>query len=580
MLLPFLQTRPLLVHILAAALICPVAMAKTRDERLRDERIRAATAVSPSQQSSPARKPTAATKRSARASAQPKAPDHRSLIADPAELLARVPSSGPLNEEHLILLAIANSPRLQAFRAKIADAVADRRSLQDLRNPELRLGYGSQDDDFVRDPYIDTTLKSDTLIGPTGPIGPYREIERIVTPHGTYEDSTVNEYFHTGIINPDDPLAPDRELISTGYERDTSTRINGGDQQFSALLRFQMPHPWQKKARLQRASAEVMIAEADYLEDEDKLVREVRGLAQDIGVLNSTLNSQKKRRQNFTSLRAEMEGAGLAEFAEDVFRARLEMDKVYDSMREVSSDIDRTSALLAKLCGLESTSRIRIGGIITRRVVDLATLDPAYLLEMAILYRADMVESRGHLEVAKAYVAEADAAKIPWASFIDAGWSQQRREAHSGTQEEWMVRLAFDFPLWEWTGINKRKKEYRNAAAAWELQWEKQLAVVRAEVNLALDRLRKSSASLREYESHVRRTQREVSEDLKKVDSAAAGLAGYAKGKRFKYDAEDGVQRNEITRYQAYADYNKALMGLEDAVGIRVERILNGWRDK
>ena len=576
---PFLQTRPL-IHILAAALICPLAMAKTRDERLRDERLKAAAAASASKQGSPVEKAAAATKHSAPASAQPKKQDHRSLIADPAELLARVPSSGPLNEEHLILLAIANSPRLQALRAEISGKVADRRAIQDLRNPELRLGYGSQDDNFVRDPYTDTTLKSDTEFGPTGPIGPYREIERLVTPHGKYEDSVVNEYFHSGIINPDDPLAPDRELISTGYERDTSTRINGGDQQFSALLRFQMPHPWQKKARLQRASAEIMIAEAEYLGDEDKLVREVRDLAQEIGILNSTLTAQKKRRQNFTSLRAEMEGAGLAEFAEDVFRARLEMDKVYNDMRKVSSDIDRTSALLARLCGLESTSRIRINGLITRRVVDLATLDSSYLLEMAILYRADMVKSRGQLEVAKAYVAEADAAKIPWASFIDAGWSQQRREANSGTQEEWMVRLAFDFPLWEWTGINKRKKDYKKAAADWELQWEKQLAVVRAEVNLALDRLRKSSASLSEYESHVRTTQREVSEDLKKVESAAAGLAGYAKGKRFKYDAEDGIQRNEITRIQAYADYNKALMGLEDAIGVRVERILNGWRDK
>jgi hypothetical protein len=44
--------------------------------------------------------------------------------------------------------------------------------------------------------------------------------------------------------------------------------------------------------------------------------------------------------------------------------------------------------------------------------------------------------------------------------------------------------------------------------------------------------------------------------------------------------ADDLNQQLEIGRYEAYSDYNKALMALEDAIGVRLEKVLRGWREK
>ncbi len=644
---PSLLIRPL-VHLVAAAVLCPVAFAKPKSSPPKQAQTvkqtlplkqapltkkPAITAAAPvTKKTAPARPQKPARQTQGDAPPQRQVPDHRSLIVEPSELLARVPASGPLTEEHLILLAIAKDPRLAARRAAIASAVAKRREQQDWENPELRLSYGSQDDDFIRDPYteritetstdeVEVTKGSDSLTSMAGrgetyygdtivdvkdltttTTNRYSVIERRVIPRSdggedvidtiikdSRDETTAGTRKRTTVTDDvvetrEDAVAENiTRGLKTGSTFTKSTAGPGGSnkqESFSALVRFQMPHPWQKKARVQRASAEIMLAEAQYLADEDKLVREVRDLFQTLGVMESTDSAQHKRRQNYTSLLAEMEGFGVPEFASDALRARLEMDKVYDDMRENESDIDRIRAGLAMLCGLKQTTRIRSGGLITRRVVDLTTLDPAYLAGMAMLYRADAVESRGRLEIAKAYLAEADAAKIPWATFIDAGWSRQWRDNHSGNEDEWMVRLGIEVPLFEWTGINKRSREYKTAAAKWELQLESQKDRVSAEVDLALERLRKSSASLRDYENNIRKSRKGISEGLTKVEAFAADQADFARSKRFKYDIEDRRQLQEIQRYRAFDDYNKALMTLENAVGIRIEKVLNGWRDK
>lgn len=651
-----LLNRPLLIHTLAAVLLCPVAFAQTKT--LPMFRKDNAGKTAPGKKQSPEKAPAAAKKNSKAAPApkavplpparqlaarQPKglqtegdaavqkpvplANAHLALIVDPAELLARVPASGPLGEEELVRLAIANSPALERRRAAIALARADKRAVQDWENPELRLSYGSQDDDYIRDPYTERTIENYTgnetssgtdtttsLAGlgelgygevttdtnaSTGSTTRYREIERIVTPRkGGGEDVVTNVYelrtenstgtrdreFTDGLItqNRRDQLAENvtRTLQSTSRESTTSTEGGNGTESFSALIRFQVPHLWERKARIQRASAEIMLAESQYLADEDRLVREVRDLYETLSVLESTASAQRKRRQSYTTFRTEMESANVPEFAMDAARARVEMTKALIDIRENESDIDRTREQLAAFCGLRNASRIRCSGLSTRRVVDLATLDADYLVEIAMLYRADMVESRSRVEIAKGHLAEAQAAKIPWASFIDAGWTRQWADGRSGEEDEWMIRFGMNIPLWEWTGINKRSAEYKKAAAAWELQMEKQKQRISAEVELAIERLRKTARTLRGYEGDLRDLQKEAKETVAKLEASAAGLTDYSKGKRTKYEYEDLTQQMEIGRFEAYSDYNKALMALEDAIGVRIEKALNGWRDK
>ena len=583
---PLSLARPLLLHILAAALLCPGAFGKTKSlpqKPLPPAATKPKTPEAKAEPKAPRPAPTPLFRQKQGDAPSDPSLSHRALIVPPEELLSRVPVSGPLDEEHCILLAIAKSPDLASRRAEIQNAVASRQEIKDWRNPELRLGYGSQSDDFVRHPYTDTTLQSRSDSPFPGSV--FDKIVRTVTPGLNQTYSSTSSWHYQP--NPNyDPLVPgstplEETFTGTSYDQSTSTFSSRSSEQFSTLLRLTTPHPWVKKARLERASCEIMLAEAQYLAEEDKLVRAVRRLFHDLGVEESTLKVHQKRRANFAALRTEMENANLFEFAMDTARASLNMADVLSDTQKISRAASDTRYELAKLCLLPDPSRIYSAGILIRRVLDPGQeLDPAYLIELAMLYRADAVESRGRLGIAKARLAEINAAKIPWASFIDAGYNHSTRDNYSGAQDEWVIRIGIDIPIFDWTRINKRGDEYKKAALEWEKVFNAQREQVSIEVALAVRQVRSAYKSLKTYDDDVKKQQNTIKADLVKAESAATGANGFVKNLRTKYDAEDITQQLEITRYQAYSDYNKAVMNLEDAIGVRIEKALSGSLSK
>jgi len=473
---PISLTRPLLVHLLAAVVLCPLAFARTKNSQepakpaatVKSSPAKAAASVDsakpqarkPDKSSSKDTPADSSRKRQNQGDAPAKEPalDHRALIVPPDELLARVPASGPLNEENCILLAIANSPELSRRRAEIQTAIADRRAIQDWKNPELRLGYGSQSDDYVR-------------FGST----------------------------------PGNNASSDQGT-------------------FSALVRFQMPQPWQKKAKLERAASEIMLAESQYLSAEDKVVREVRAKFMDLNVKQSTWQIHQKRRDNFLSFRKKIEGTPNADFAVDAVKVSLDIAGVLEDSYKVNSEADAIRTELARLCGIRNAERIHSGGIVTRRILDPRDLSQSYLVEMAMLYRSDAVESRGRLGIARALLAEANAGKVPWATFIDVGDSHQTRDGYFGSQDEWVIRLGIEIPLFDWTRINKRDEEYRKAAVAWEEQFNTERQKVEVDVALALGRVRRAKDALYAYESSIKTEQAGIQERLQKSAAVAEGV--------------------------------------------------------
>jgi outer membrane protein TolC len=671
---PIFSIRPL-VHALAAMLLCPVSFAKTKNKA--ETAKPAATSKDSAGKTSHDKRSAGGTNRTAKepaaksaapvkqpASVQQKPPvksvaqpqaavrpqlrqtqgdgprleqslEHKALIVPREELLARVPTAGRLDEEDCILLAIANSPELARRRAAIQTAIADRQAEKDWENPELRLSYGSQSDDYLRNPYTERSIETlteteefdsvenETSLANPGEFGfgeaitdretgtttttRYREVERLVTP-GRYGDTVTTNVYETRDISGTgirdrtvdingfiqtrrDALTEnvERSLRSTATETTLSSAGNGNQETFSAVLRLQMPHPWVKKAKLQRAAAEIILAEAQYLSDEDKLVRDVRTLFHDLSLKESTLKAHQRRRQNFSAFRAELDSitnaaegnnANLADFTTDAVRASIDIATVLEDALDTGNDADELRAALARLCGIRDSNRIYSPGFITRRVLDTEALGQSYLVEMAMLYRADAVESRGRLGIAKALLAEANAAKIPWASFIDAGYTRQWRDGYSGAEDEWMIRVGFEIPVFDWVGINKRGREYKKAAVAWEQQFNVQRERVEVDVALALARVRRAYASLYGYDNNVKNEQKGIRERLAKSAAMTVDVGGFSKNLRMKYDAEDAMQILEIGRYRAYSDYNKALMELEETIGIRIEKVLSASMSK
>lgn len=587
---PLTLVRPLLIHTLAAAVLCSAAIAKPKNAAQPKTQPPAKTASpspAPAQPASnpkdaakpaPGRKATPLIVRQNQGDAPPdQSLSHKALIVPREELLARVPATGSLSEEDCILNAIATSPALHQRRADIQLAVAGRQAEKDWRNPELRLSYGSEGDDYLRHPYSETR-RTFTQVQPGDPLTPLQRVERTVSPGFNGDTATVSRWDYAP--KPGFPGEYEEIFAGTTHERETSSFSSRDGESFSAVLRLQTPHPGVKKARLQRAAADIMLAEAQYLAEEDKLVREVRKLFHDLSVEESTLGAHQKRRQNYAAFRTEMESTNLADFAVDAARASLDMADVMGDSLRTSQEAREIRSRLAVLCSVRDSSRIHSPGITTRRVLDYRALDHTYLTELAMLYRADAVESRGRLGIARARFAEAKAEKVPWATFFDAGWSRQTRDNYSGDEEEWMIRFAFDIPIFDWTRINKRSGEYQKAAQLWEETFNLQHEKISLQVDQAIKDVRRAYADLYAHEAEIKKAQSVLASDIEKAKAGATGLTGFSKNSRLKYDGEETRLQGEISRYRAYSFYNKALRNLEDAIGVRIEKALSGSLSK
>ena len=538
-------------------------------------------------------------------------------------LLAMVPASGPLSERELVLLAIANSPELERRRVAIAVAYAQRRAVNYWENPELRVSYAWQDDDFLSVPYTETGreeirtserfsgTETESSLAQLGELGfgestidresgtastrRYREIERRVTPgrgmqtvdtrvyevredrsNGT-RSRTQSDLFTSGTRRDRVNENVQRRLVSQSRETVQSPDWTERDQ-LGLLMRFRLPNPVERMARFERAAAEISLAEAQYLADEDQMVRDVRGLCLDIAVLESQLTAHQKRRQGYLELYGELERLNQPEFAMDKARARIDMYNALEDIREVENDIVRLKTDLAALCGLESTHRIRTGGLTVRRVVEPGALDPAWLVEMAMVYRSDVLESRARQAIARARMKEERAAKVPFATFVDAGWQRNWVDGRYGNQDEWMIRAGIQIPFFDWLGINKRDKAFQAEMEAWEKQVLRQRQRIAADVALAIQRMRESAAQLADFEKDIAKQGVDARKAVAELEASMTDIGDFTRPRRMRAEFTASALQLEAGRYEGYADYNKALMALEDALGVRVEKVLAGPR--
>ena len=214
----------------------------------------------------------------------------------------------------------------------------------------------------------------------------------------------------------------------------------------------------------------------------------------------------------------------------------------------------------------------------THRFVDPGSLDAAYLSDIAMLYRADAVEMKARLEIAKAHLGEAKASRIPWATFLDAGFSREWSKDRYGNQDEWTIRMGINIPLWDLFGINKKSAEFKKAVGAWEASFEKQRRRVESDVALAIRHMRIASEHLGFYDKEIREQRAEEKTMVPKLAEIAAKMSDYSKYKRTQYGFDVERQQTEIARLKAFTEYNKALMFLEDAIGVRIEKAMNGAR--
>mgnify|MGYP000314161521 CR=1 FL=1 len=341
-----------------------------------------------------------------------------------------------------------------------------------------------------------------------------------------------------------------------------------------ALFRFALPHPWERKAKIQRAAAEVSLAEAEYYAGEDALVRQVRRSFAELAILQAKLDLQKNRRAAYEAHRDWLEERKVPSLGLDLAAARA---KVYQTLSDIRVLESSTSALrqeLAIYCGLDDPNRIDTS-IQTRRIQDPALLDVEYLTSMAMLYRTDVLSDQARLTVARAQLSEVKAKRIPAATFIDLGYTQIDNPRRSNNnKEEWFARVGVSIPLWDWIGFNKQHQVHEASSQSLEIKIRLQQQIISNEIKQAVKLLAESETQIRSHDKDLQAIQSDMKTSMADAEMAATGVEDLIKSRRIQHEFQDLSQQMEISRLSALSAYQEALMSLENALGIRVERAL------
>ena len=534
-----------------------------------------------------------------------------------------IPGNGLLFEDALVRLAIANNPELARRRAEILIARAKEKGAGDWENPELRIGYAWDQDDRLKEPFIERaterinsserytqTQSQSNLAGPfqvgegdsqlqstSGGIraSRYRTIERRVTP-GRYRDvidTTVfehrkaNETFRQNTsqttqgatLNSRESGAQntDRRIMERARETINHPDNYSRDDQLSLLVRFRVPNPWERRAKIELAAAQTARAESDYLIEEDKVVRTVRAMYEDLNMTESLSRGTVSRKGVNEKFLADLDAlvpgmadlADLADLANLAADVRLGILKSLRDDRELRSDIARFRQELSTFCGLDRPERIGVIGKPSRRVVPVDSLDADYLVSIAQLHRSDLLDLESRLSVAQAELKVSRAAKIPFFTFIDGGWTSSTTTGRTGESEGWSVRAGISLPLFDWVGINKAHLEHQIATEAYSRQIEEQRRLITMEIRAALNRISAAAQELVSYDKDLNRVRADAQKSMEQT--SIDGI----RSRKTRYQTEELVFKFEEDRYEVWSDYYKAVMELERALGARLERVLN-----
>ncbi|MDH4475175.1 MAG: TolC family protein [Verrucomicrobiaceae bacterium] len=518
-----------------------------------------------------------------------------------------VPNQGPITERELTLLAIANLPQLEKLRGAVKVATAQQRAVRNLEEPELRVSYAYDNDNRVGEPFTEfdtsltnstdtfntltteTTLNGTTLESERGSTSTnrMRMIERRVTPgatqdvieeriYETRDSSTSSSGSRTelGSTSPQSSSeSSNRRLVATNRRVIEHPDTTGRDNAWGALVRFRVPHPWERKARILRAAAEVSLAEADYFAEEDIVVRTVRSNFQDLAILNARLATQTIRKKNCESYRDWLQTQQSPKIGLDLASARTKVYGTLTDIRSLEGEIANLRQELAAYCGLSDPTRIKTS-LSPTLISQPAQLDVAYLSNIATLYRSDMLNAQARLSIAQAQLAQAKAASIPFTTFIDLGYSQQNSFRRTGQNEEWFARVGISIPIFNWLGINKQREVPLAATLSIEQQIQLQRSLIANEISQAITRLVSADSQLENCKQDLSKLNADLKKSLADSQLATADIEDLLKAKRIEQEFQDLSQQMELNRYSALSAYLEASYALEKAIGVGLERVL------
>jgi outer membrane protein TolC len=410
----------------------------------------------------------------------------------------------------------------------------------------------------------------------------YREFERRVTPGATQDRIEVTEYETRRESATGSRSRRERESNGAGGLKDeersfrglreNSTRkivgrtvtyedhddVTKGDDTWSFLIRWQLPNPWEQKAKVAVAEAEILAADWVLKKTVEETILAVRELYDELveAELKQKNAAATAKYRYGTTATAAIEGK-MAKAAEGASAAQLESLEMRLKGRQLRSEI-------VSLTGIKDPSRISVPGAIQKRSVSLSGLDFEYLSQMASIHRADYNIIRAKKAAARAKVDEENSKKIPWAAFADVGVNHQD-SARGRDSTEWQFRLGVSLPFFSWFK-NKAVDVAKEESRAFSRQEGAFFELIQAELETALANLKDADATMRAAAEEVRQARIFLQQAQGAAMISDKPLAAQSDAKEFEMGLQNALQPFTI-------EYNKAVMMLERALGTRIENI-------
>ena len=335
-----------------------------------------------------------------------------------------VARTAPLTLAEAIALAGEHSPAVITARLQADAALAAARAAGDLRDPELRVGFGRTD--------VDASEASSGS-----------GVERLILPRDYYETlypyEPPKDEDNDGVFET--PGGRHYEKEGPTYSTNRASRSQSQEERFNSLaLRIFPPNPWAMAAAISGARAALHAAEARYFEERRLVEIEVRRLfaegayaEREAAALDRLAESRKRlldaAKQAMLSGRYTQ--ADMLQFHRQYLDTIADRDKARRNRERVRHQL----AVLVRLPA--SSLTVAFGSAVPADAVPDGWT-PDQLWELALEHRGDLAALYWDAMILRSEWREAEAARIPWFAHIQGGYSwsdEDASESSSGTDE-------------------------------------------------------------------------------------------------------------------------------------------------
>jgi len=352
------------------------------------------------------------------------------------------------------------------------------------------------------------------------------------------------------------------EKASGGPGTDTVRRNEGVD----TSIRLYPPNPFELRAELDKAMAEISFAEFALRQVGKELVVEVRRLYQELQFIQESIRLGKGlyrlEIEEYDRLKKLLDAGQQLRAPVDNQRIRALGKRGIASSSKIR--FDKVRSELAALAGLGNPRRISVNGVPNRPIIGFRDDTVAALSEVAFINNLKLGDLDRLQKLAKGDLRAFKAQRIPWVSFLEGGRSRTYNE-RLPVNDNWSVRLAIDVPIFSL--FSKEGDIYKEQIRSYQKQAELYRKQIQRSVGTAISSIRETRDGLGRYD-------RETQSILADMQSMETEL------EKFPQQRADMLHRRNLTslgrsreRLEAEQAYHDALLNLEEIIREDIEKV-------